>query len=815
MLATYRNEELEVGVRQFLGALRQRVDAARASKWRAVTAASRRKAEAAAAKRRARRALPGPELDEDVPLPMNVDASALPTDSSTSVKRYSTIAPQRAGGGETVLAVKLPRVRRLPMHHLAPMVEQLTRSDDDPHLRFLPWHGDDKEVNVDISLYSSVLGDSNGLDDIVEIQFLIRSTFEAFGNTMETAAVLGSLVGARAYDLLRRYNETVDTVARRAGRVARQQQAVLGNAELTNSVLHPGVVLQRVKLPASAQFRGAGRRSEDGEVVIPSDEALHESYHSLFCRTCYTYGCDLHSIEPQNFPPKPQIPPCPKVLLDMLHPVGATEQSKFVIEAEVWESYACGPECHLHDPRAQALMPSILVRRREMASEGGSSGASGEARYRKLMASLRDGFTMTQDLHGWLPYEIALLSKGFTMYATDYCAVARMVPGRTCRQVKTMLRVIGLSEEDEASLAWILYFAAQEEPGPAPRLGISSSQVQNPDEMSNPHLRPCSHLGACTDNCSCVRHRGFCTELCSCTRNCPRRFPGCACRNGCTNKSCPCRMAFRECVPGICRCPSNDAEVRVRKEPLVADSLRRMLTTVASSPQDEMMLVQAAAMTGISSVESGSGSSESSGSASDSSSSTSLNERPRKRRASRRKRVQRREPVTGTAPPAAAVQPCRNLAHFNKVHNKVVVGISTVAGWGLFAGQPISRGQFIGEYVGEVVSSTEVERRHSEYSSMRISYVFDYNRDFVIDAFRKGSGTKLINHSDEPNVHPMTKVVNGVERVGLYASRDLRTGDELLFCYNYDKEKREWYLDSDFQQILEAEGNKEAPLVVE
>lgn len=56
----------------------------------------------------------------------------------------------------------------------------------------------------------------------------------------------------------------------------------------------------------------------------------------------------------------------------------------------------------------------------------------------------------------------------------------------------------------------------------------------------------------------------------------------------------------------------------------------------------------------------------------------------------------------------------------------------------------------------------------------------------VIDATRMGGFARFINHSCEPNCGVEKWDVNGEERCGIFARRDIHTGEEVTFDYKFE-----------------------------
>ncbi|KAI8919109.1 hypothetical protein DFJ77DRAFT_507952 [Powellomyces hirtus] len=139
---------------------------------------------------------------------------------------------------------------------------------------------------------------------------------------------------------------------------------------------------------------------------------------------------------------------------------------------------------------------------------------------------------------------------------------------------------------------------------------------------------------------------------------------------------------------------------------------------------------------------------------------------------------------------------CGNQAIQRRLRKHVSVGDSTVHGRGAFLREDVKEGEFIGEYVGGLISPDECDRRACVSEQAHLNYVFtllepqdSFSRQHLssdVDAFRKGNKTKFINASetaDQTNVFAAVRVVVGESRIGIYAARDIASGEELFIDY--------------------------------
>ncbi|KAG5585878.1 hypothetical protein H5410_046312, partial [Solanum commersonii] len=112
---------------------------------------------------------------------------------------------------------------------------------------------------------------------------------------------------------------------------------------------------------------------------------------------------------------------------------------------------------------------------------------------------------------------------------------------------------------------------------------------------------------------------------------------------------------------------------------------------------------------------------------------------------------------------------CRNQRFQKCEYAKTKLFRTYGRGWGILADENI---KFIMEYCGEVLSFEVAKKRCLAYEAHKVkdAYTMSLNANFFIDATKKGSLARFINHS----------------WVGIFAKRDIIIGMELSYNYNFE-----------------------------
>ncbi|XP_039382796.1 histone-lysine N-methyltransferase NSD3 isoform X3 [Mauremys reevesii] len=131
---------------------------------------------------------------------------------------------------------------------------------------------------------------------------------------------------------------------------------------------------------------------------------------------------------------------------------------------------------------------------------------------------------------------------------------------------------------------------------------------------------------------------------------------------------------------------------------------------------------------------------------------------------------------------------CQNQCFTKRLYPDAEIIKTDRRGWGLRTKRNIKKGEFVNEYVGELIDEEEcrlrIKRAHE--NSITNFYMLTVTKDRIIDAGPKGNYSRFMNHSCNPNCETQKWTVNGDVRVGLFALCDIPAGMELTFNYNLD-----------------------------
>ncbi|XP_024894755.1 histone-lysine N-methyltransferase EZH2 isoform X2 [Pteropus alecto] len=314
---------------------------------------------------------------------------------------------------------------------------------------------------------------------------------------------------------------------------------------------------------------------------VQREQSLH-SFHTLFCRRCFKYDCFLHPF----------------------HATPNTYKRKNTETA--LDNKPCGPQCYQHLEGAKEFAAALTAERiktppkrpggrrrgrlpnnssrpstptinvleakdtdsdREAGTETGGenndkeeeekkdeTSSSSEANSRcQTPIKMKPNSEPPENVE-WSGAEASMFRVLIGTYYDNFCAIARLIGTKTCRQVY----------EFRVKESSIIAPAPAEDVDTPPRKkkrkhrlwAAHCRKIQLKKDGSSNHVynyQPCDHpRQPCDSSCPCVIAQNFCEKFCQCSSECQNRFPGCRCKAQCNTKQCPCYLAVRECDPDLC-----------------------------------------------------------------------------------------------------------------------------------------------------------------------------------------------------------------------------------------------------------------------
>ena len=132
---------------------------------------------------------------------------------------------------------------------------------------------------------------------------------------------------------------------------------------------------------------------------------------------------------------------------------------------------------------------------------------------------------------------------------------------------------------------------------------------------------------------------------------------------------------------------------------------------------------------------------------------------------------------------------CQNQRFQRRQYANVSVIKTEKKGYGLRANTDLNPNDFIFEYIGEVINEPTFRRRTYTYAEEGIKhfYFMSLTKSEFVDATKKGNLGRFCNHSCNPNCYVDKWVVGEKLRMGIFAERHIKAGEELVFNYNVDR----------------------------
>uniref|UniRef100_A0A3Q3K772 Histone-lysine N-methyltransferase EZH2 n=1 Tax=Monopterus albus TaxID=43700 RepID=A0A3Q3K772_MONAL len=279
---------------------------------------------------------------------------------------------------------------------------------------------------------------------------------------------------------------------------------------------------------------------------VQREQSLH-SFHTLFCRRCFKYDCFLHPFHPtpntykrknlENLvDSKPCGIDCYMYLLE--YPAGmVAERAKTPSKRTVGRRRGRLPNSRPSTPTVSSETKDTDSDREgskederdndEDKKDENTSSSEGNSR---CQTPVKMKLTGEAEAVEWSGAEASLFRVLIGTYYDNYCAIARLIGTKTCRQV---------SRQPHLQL-WATH----------------CRKIQLKKDGSSNHVynyQPCDHpRQPCDSSCPCVTAQNFCEKFCQCCTISQNRFPGCRCKAQCNTKQCPCYLAVRECDPDLC-----------------------------------------------------------------------------------------------------------------------------------------------------------------------------------------------------------------------------------------------------------------------
>eukprot|EP00798_Chlamydomonas_sp_ICE-L_P004267 gene4267-14378_t len=400
---------------------------------------------------------------------------------------------------------------------------------------------------------------------------------------------------------------------------------------------------------------------------------------------------------------------------------------------------------------------------------------------------------------GWSSWEASLFTKAHQVYGQDCCSMARLIGSRSCAEVAVQLAVLNETsrEMDDSGNKFggsgahgrkagrhVKKAKKSAYAGVVPKKSaVVMKRFQHSADEAWAEYSPCTCAGMCSSDCACTKSKNFCEKFCACSQRCVNRFKGCKCTSQCRGRQCPCvaaesvtqnyaGTALRPAESATRICAGTALRLAESATRTCARTALRPVSTPTNKVQPTNQLAKCPCVAASREC--------------DPDLCRNISETCRECDPDLCRNC---SATCDHANPPPAGSECCNMRLRLRQHRRIIMGESTIQGWGAFVLDACKKDDFLGEYTGDLITQDEADRRGRIYDKINNSYLFNLNEQWVLDARHRGNKLRFANHSKDPNCKARIMTVDGDHRVAIFANKNISAGEELFYDYRYEREQ--------------------------
>ncbi|KYR01218.1 hypothetical protein DLAC_02336 [Tieghemostelium lacteum] len=164
------------------------------------------------------------------------------------------------------------------------------------------------------------------------------------------------------------------------------------------------------------------------------------------------------------------------------------------------------------------------------------------------------------------------------------------------------------------------------------------------------------------------------------------------------------------------------------------------------------------------------------------------------------KHVQKKKNRVSLSKSVNVVQFERSIANGLKIYHEmqeskqsnIYIKLSSIHSYGGFAKRDLKDGDFITEYIGEIIRQKIADIREKQYQDKGIDcFMFRVDSDCIVDATKRGNRARFINHSCDPNAKTRIVTIGNLQKIIIVAIKDIKKDQEILYDYCFQQEPDE------------------------